>query len=113
MNKVYIITGSAGEYDDYRTWDVCAFLLENRAASFAHRLNCLIAYNKSFNKKMYNFEKSLMEQNHNPKYNSAAAMEKYKEENYKPDSDLIELVSLVKANENDISFSVEELEIKQ
>lgn len=34
MKLVYIVTASAGEYDEYRTWNVKAFTTEKKASKF-------------------------------------------------------------------------------
>lgn len=39
MGEVYIVSGSTGEYSDFRMWHVRAFITEAAAKEFCDRLN--------------------------------------------------------------------------
>lgn len=39
MSQVYIVSGSTGEYDDFREWDVAAFLDQAAATRLCEQLN--------------------------------------------------------------------------
>jgi|ERR1039457_3919724 hypothetical protein len=48
--KIYLVSGSWQEYDDYMTWDLCAFNSESRAEKFAEKCRKLQSYGDNFHK---------------------------------------------------------------
>lgn len=51
MNKLYVITGSNGEYSDRTDWNICAFRSEETAKEFVDKLEKLQRYNNEHNKR--------------------------------------------------------------
>ena len=52
MIKVYVVGGSSGEYEDFKTWDVCACSSENKAKEIVDKLTELNQFNFDFAKKV-------------------------------------------------------------
>src|ERR1043166_8413005 len=46
--KIYLVTGSRGQYDDRSDWNVAAFKAKKRAEEIRSKLQKLFEYNKSF-----------------------------------------------------------------
>jgi outer membrane biogenesis lipoprotein LolB len=52
MTKVYVVTGSCGDYSERQDWSVCAFTTDKRAEEFAVKLKELQEFNAAFRIRM-------------------------------------------------------------
>lgn len=52
--KIWIVSGSSGEYSDRTDWNICAVLTEERAKSIMEKLILLRDFNKEFAVRIYN-----------------------------------------------------------
>lgn len=67
MDKLYIVTGSSGQYDSYYEWNVCLAKTEARAKQIVEKLEHLILYNNSFALKVKEFKTEYEKTNLAPK----------------------------------------------
>jgi hypothetical protein len=51
--KIFIITGTCGEYSDRNDWNICATFSKERAESLVEKLNRLSVFNAEFDKRVY------------------------------------------------------------
>lgn len=51
-DKVYIVVGVGGNYDEAQNWNVCCFRSEERAKEIVDKLNRLVEFNNSFSEKI-------------------------------------------------------------
>lgn len=52
--KIYIVTGTSGEYSDRTDWNVCAVHTQEHAERLADKLNRLSVFKNAFRNRVYN-----------------------------------------------------------